>query len=405
MLEFGLPKWKMMPLEHKIPMIPGPKDAYNFTRCKVGKNLWEIDGPRMEFDLNDPYCHESGFFYEPLHDKHLHDFFSRPANLKCLLKAGLITADMDVKCSLRDYNTYRKYLRKVYTDRIRRELKKRNRLFIERRALCFAEDQARKEAKRLKEREKLAKDRQRRVQQRLLQKELRIQKQRERARKTEQRLQLLKFIKQEEQRLLNIKRKKRAEQTRQKCKIAAEIARRKVIDVLVDWKKKDKGREKAKNMRLIDIKQQKQKIIEERWKKRQYFQEKDIAKQKTLLQCIDIRRQKFIQNYNDTINKETARMQRLLDNAKLFTNCYIQRYSPDGRERICCKKYFESNKDGKEDELRNNSQTSINFMSQFIKQRTHKLNANNKYQNAIQKVEHIASTNRNKVKYHARKNN
>lgn len=102
------------------------------------------------------------------------------------------------------------------------------------------------------------------MQQRLLQKELRIQKQRERARKTEQRLQLLKFIRQEEQRLLNIKRKKRAEQTRQKCKIAAEIARRKVIDVLVDWKKKDKGREKAKNMRLIDIKQQKQKIIEER---------------------------------------------------------------------------------------------------------------------------------------------
>lgn len=148
MLEFGLPKWKMMPLEHKIPMVPAPKDAYNFTRRKVGRNLWETDGPTMEFDLSDPYCHESCFLYEPLHDKHLREFFSRPANLKCLLKAGLITVNMDVKCSLRDYNAYRKYLRKVYSDRIRRELKRRHRLFIEKRALCFAEDQARKEAKR-----------------------------------------------------------------------------------------------------------------------------------------------------------------------------------------------------------------------------------------------------------------
>lgn len=148
MLEFGLPKWKMMPLEQKIPMIPGPKDAYNFTRQKVGRSLWEIDGPRMEFDLSDPYCYQSGFSYEPLHDKHLHDFFSRPANLKCLLKAGLITIDMDVKCSQRDYNTYRKYLKKVHTDRIRRELKRRNCLFVEKRALCFAKDQACKEVKR-----------------------------------------------------------------------------------------------------------------------------------------------------------------------------------------------------------------------------------------------------------------
>ncbi|XP_029170434.1 fibrous sheath-interacting protein 2 [Nylanderia fulva] len=138
----------MMPLEHKIPMIPGLKDAYNFTRRKVGSSLWEIDGPKMKFDLSDPYCHESGFSYELLHDKHLRDFFSRPANLKCLLKAGLITNDMDVKCSLRDYNTYRKYLKKVHTDRVRRELKRRNRLFVERRALRFAEDQARKEVKR-----------------------------------------------------------------------------------------------------------------------------------------------------------------------------------------------------------------------------------------------------------------
>lgn len=126
-------------------MIPGPKGAYSFTRRKVGIKLW---GPKVGFDLSDPYCHETKFSYEPLHDEHLVEFFSRPINLKCLLKADLITDCKDVKCSLRDYNEYRKYLRQVHADRIRRELRRRDRLSIERTALHFAEDQARKEAKR-----------------------------------------------------------------------------------------------------------------------------------------------------------------------------------------------------------------------------------------------------------------
>lgn len=145
--EFGLPRWKKIPLEQKIPMIPGPKGAYNFTRRKIGRTLWTSSRSRIDFDLSDPYCREIRFPYEPLHDKHLCEFFSRPSNLKCLLKADLITKDMDVKCSLRDYNAYRKYLRKIHTERIKKELKKRNRLFVERTALRFAEDQARKEAK------------------------------------------------------------------------------------------------------------------------------------------------------------------------------------------------------------------------------------------------------------------
>jgi len=53
----------------------------------------------------------------------------------------------------------------------------------------------------------------------------------------------------------------------------------------------------------------KQKILANfRWRKKQQFQEKNIAKQKVLLQRIDARRQKFIEDYNNKINKETARM-------------------------------------------------------------------------------------------------
>ncbi|EZA59043.1 Fibrous sheath-interacting protein [Ooceraea biroi] len=148
LLNFGLPKWKMMPLERKIPMIPGPKDAYNLTRCKVGEKLWATDGPRMDFDPSDPCCRETRFSYEALHDQHLLRFFSKPTYRRCLLRASLITKDMDVKCSLREYNAYRKYLRKMYANRIGKELRKRDRLSVERRALRYAEEQARNKAER-----------------------------------------------------------------------------------------------------------------------------------------------------------------------------------------------------------------------------------------------------------------
>ncbi|XP_011872214.1 PREDICTED: fibrous sheath-interacting protein 2 isoform X2 [Vollenhovia emeryi] len=333
----------MMPLEHKIPMIPGPKGAYSFTRRKVGKKLW---GPKLEFNLSDPYCHETKFPYEPLHDEHLVEFFSRPINLKCLLKADLITDDMDVKCSLRDYNDYRKYLRQVHADRIKREMRRRDRLFVERAALRFAEDQARKEVERLIEREKWASERQRLVQQRLLQEKVRNQKLKERAYRSIRRLKLLRLVRQEERRLINIKREERTELSRQKCKLATEIARSKVIDTLVDWKKKGKTQKKAKEKLLLDIEQRKQKEMEERWKKKQQFQENDIAKQKILLERVETHRQKFIEDYNKKINKETAKMKELLDNAKLFTRCYMKRYLPGGRTLICCKKYFKSDLEG-----------------------------------------------------------
>lgn len=146
--KFGLPKWKAMSLEHKIPMIPNaPKDAYNFTRCKLGEKLW-VARPKAEFDLSDPYLRQTSFAYEPLHDKHLLGYFSKPANIKFLLRADFITDDMRVKCTLRDYNTYRKYLRQIHVNSVKGELRRRNRLFVEQRALGRADDLARKAAKR-----------------------------------------------------------------------------------------------------------------------------------------------------------------------------------------------------------------------------------------------------------------
>jgi hypothetical protein len=114
---------------------------------------------------------------------------------------------------------------------------------------------------RLKKGEKITKERQRFVKEQLLQQELKVQKQREKAHKTVQRLKLLKLLKEEERRLKNVKRKEHAEKIRQRCK----IAQHRVINVKVKWKIKNKVRKKARNKRLMDIKQQNRKVMEERY--------------------------------------------------------------------------------------------------------------------------------------------
>lgn len=100
--------------------------------------------------------------------------------------------------------------------------------------------------------------------QRALQEELEIQKRKEKARKVAYRFELYKLVRQEERRLINVKRKERAEWIRQKCYAATEIARRKVIDIYVESKKKDKARRRDRAKRLADIARRKQNLIEER---------------------------------------------------------------------------------------------------------------------------------------------
>ncbi|KAH0944595.1 hypothetical protein HN011_003313, partial [Eciton burchellii] len=358
LLDFGLPKWKTMSLERKIPMIPAPKDAYNLTRCKVGKKLWTIDGPKLDFDLSDPYHYETQFSYEALHDRHLLGFFTRPINMRYLLKAGLITEDMSVKCSLYEYNVYRQYLRKIHGNRVGKELRKRDCLSAERRILRHAEEQARQQVDRLKRRERLATAKRGIGQQRALEKELRDRERKRKAYKVAYRFKLSKLVEREGRRLINAKRKERAELIRQKCHAASEIARLKRIEFYLNWKKKEKAQKRTKDKWLRNIARCKQNLIEERWKKKIHVQERDMTMEKSLLQRMNTERQKRINDYKDRMNREIARMQRLLDNAKLFTACYLKRHVPRGRTRICCKRYykFNTNRETKPKEVENNLQ-------------------------------------------------
>ncbi|KAL2728992.1 fibrous sheath-interacting protein 2 isoform X1 [Vespula squamosa] len=350
---FGLPKWKVMPLESKIPMVPGPEGAYNFTRRKIGKKLWTSSSD-AEFNLYDPYCHEIKFTYDSLHDEHLVPFFSKANNIKHLLKAGLITHNLEGKCSLKDYNIYRKYLRNLHIDSIKRELRERTRLSHEKQVLEYAEEQARNEVKKLERRERLVEASQKIWKARKLQEEAKIQAQKEKAKLLKERMKLLIITKHEEQMKRAAKAKARCESIKQKQKLAAEIERQKKINTLVDWRKKEHIRKKAREARLKYIQEQKIMAIEEKWKLRHESQKKDIEKEQFLFDCINTQRAVFIKKYNQKIEKEKKRMDsmeflpkyyfclhnELLQRMKIFVHCYMARRLPKGKERICCRSYY-----------------------------------------------------------------
>nr|XP_033338350.1 golgin subfamily A member 6-like protein 6 [Megalopta genalis]XP_033338351.1 golgin subfamily A member 6-like protein 6 [Megalopta genalis] len=331
---FGLPKWKVMPLESKIPMVPGPEGAYNFTRRKLGKELW-IPAPAADFNLSDPYCYEMELTYDSLHDKHLVPYFSRPRNIRHLIKAGLVTKSLDAMCSLRDYNMYRKYLRKIHCDNIKKELKRRSKWDTEEKAILYAQKQAQNEEKRLRKREKLLEIMRTSIKRREQARKLKLQKQKEEQQKIEERLIALKLKKQEDRQLQFLKSKAKAELIQQKQKAAIEHERHKIISVLVGWTKKERVRKKTREMRLVQEREEKRQKVEKKWQERQEFQKKQMEKEQLLLQCIEDQRRKFIEAYNEKIENETRRMQKLLKNIKIYMKCYFARHY-GGRERICC---------------------------------------------------------------------
>lgn len=144
---FGLPRWKVMPLESKIPMIPGPEGSYDFTRNKLGKKLW-IGSADAEFNLTDPYNYEAEWSYDPLHDEHLARYFSKSVNIRRMMKLGYITKNLDAKCSVKDYNMYRKYLKTLFNDSIKLLMRQKASADIEKRALYLSEKRAEKDTER-----------------------------------------------------------------------------------------------------------------------------------------------------------------------------------------------------------------------------------------------------------------
>jgi len=117
----------------------------------------------------------------------------------------------------------------------------------------------------LKRRERLATAKRGIGQQRALEKELRDRERKRKAYKVAYRFKLSKLVEREGRRLINAKRKERAELIRQKCHAASEIARLKRIEFYLNWKKKEKAQKRTKDKWLRNIARCKQNLIEERY--------------------------------------------------------------------------------------------------------------------------------------------
>ncbi|XP_078578748.1 uncharacterized protein LOC144863447 isoform X2 [Branchiostoma floridae x Branchiostoma japonicum] len=113
-------EWMNYPLDTKMPLIPGLEKALVLYTTNLGERL-HARRDDYDFDLTDPCGHQMSTEYNLLHDPHLKPFFSSPYVKHRLIKNGFITEDGKVLCTLKEFNQYRQYLRKISLDHYRHE--------------------------------------------------------------------------------------------------------------------------------------------------------------------------------------------------------------------------------------------------------------------------------------------
>lgn len=99
-----------MPISQTFPLMISSDNQILKTRNKLGQQLYKSH--HNDFDLDDPYMHESRFHveYHRLHDPALKSYFELPLVKENLIKSGMLTNDDDVICSVEEFNDYMRYL-------------------------------------------------------------------------------------------------------------------------------------------------------------------------------------------------------------------------------------------------------------------------------------------------------
>ncbi|XP_069133812.1 uncharacterized protein [Argopecten irradians] len=116
----GLPSWTNLPLDAKFPMVPNPKGSMVFCSTNLCETKHK-SSRHYDFDLSDPYCHVFSNDYHPLHDRHLRNHFNQPQMRRHLQRNDFLTDDNKVVCTLKEFNRYRQYLRRVCLMELARE--------------------------------------------------------------------------------------------------------------------------------------------------------------------------------------------------------------------------------------------------------------------------------------------
>lgn len=94
---------------------------------------------------------------------------------------------------------------------------------------------------------------------------MKLQRQKEKQKKIEERLKTLAQRKKEAQQMQYIKSREKAETIQQKQIAAVNIRRQRIIQTLLEWRKKERIRKKMMEMRLAHEQEKKHKIVKHKY--------------------------------------------------------------------------------------------------------------------------------------------
>ncbi|KAJ2948056.1 hypothetical protein O0L34_g9853 [Tuta absoluta] len=302
----GLPIWYKLGLECKLPVPKMPQGKIVFSRGKMGEDVRRIGlgagFPSPTFDLTDPYCYNVSYDYVAVHDPHLKFYFRQKAASNRMKDIGFATPDGRAICSLKEFNTYRKYLYNRFMDRINDEMNKLDERAKDDLTLKKVEaDVARRQQAFLrteKAREHLEKH------SRLFSDEIAEKKRlaKEKQKKVEFRMQYLTEMNKQ-------KRKERAQRiqekdnrVKQRVQAASEMELRRKITMIRQWRSNEKRRlQRLKQNREAKIRKMED-DAERMWQQRVESQNQKIQKEAMLLQL-------YVDDMNNAANRRHKKAQ------------------------------------------------------------------------------------------------
>ncbi|OXU27362.1 hypothetical protein TSAR_005197 [Trichomalopsis sarcophagae] len=304
--EPDLPRWRQLPLESKIPLDGVPLLA----RRKLGEAL-RLDPP--QFDTSDPYNYEVRLDYEGLHDPHLTRFFGESEHLReAIVKTGLVSPRFDVKCSLKDYNAYRSYLRTMQAKLMRLELEKRDEMRREKFILDIAERQAAKII------EKLKKDETRNalLKELKLKEEIKLRRIKQKHKELDDRLEALTLSRWKTCERKKLESTLKRESFGRKRAAMAKREQQTLLNTLKEWHERD--RRLKKNLETNSAMRRQAKLNEalNKFEKKKLSQEEALEREKLLKDCAVTLKEAFLESYEERMNRDRRKMQELLDEKK-----------------------------------------------------------------------------------------
>lgn len=281
----SLPKCATLPLDTKLPMVAGPKGSVKLFTTNLGERI-HLSSQNLDFDLTDPYSMLMTNGYKPLHDPHLKQLIKSPYMRRRLRKGGFITRDGKVLCTLKEFNEWRQYLRKIHLSLEKR--KEREQREAERRLSCKGGEST---ASIIRQKEERMREVRERINNQLEEDQQRFA---EMARADAERI-----LRIEEER--NLRQKEAQERYQELSNHRVSLVQRRQIEdrqrqclMVKKWMEEDQRRAELIEDRKRERQLQQEKKLAESWERRKKMQLKHMGDEKERRTCDDLQKNERI---------------------------------------------------------------------------------------------------------------